>query len=507
MRILDFISSSPQLYIFRESSNKTVFGGALYLIYIIILILLAVIYLIDYFSNDKYEFDYTLVKETFLSKKMSKNEEMNSKLETDLDFIFDLGKDGPDRIENNINNRTNFLLIDVNLLNKKAMNKEIPRDDDDFITLNSSDIINDDECIIPKGKIQTKNTGDFTLAVFYRCNKTDCSIRDEDKIIEDSYYLYMRFKGYSMNHQDPEKPIKPLPENYFRIERIQFLENTNAVFLNWELTVYEEKKGVFGKTYDRMVGNSNYYYVGDYKSYTTYTDDGHVRILPDYAWQVKDLDGNHFITLLYLESRPNYNQYEKYSRKKISFLDALANVAALSSTILSLMSLVYKSLYSNNYNNYKILENILTKKMKINLYNNNNNSLKEDEKGKQIELKTDLIDNKTEENENFVISINEDIDDEEKENDTKKRNKENLDLPLPKFLDFLVHKFYFKCCRPSSKQALIESCNNILSKYISAENIIYNLMKLEYLWKDYKWNNPNNEINQKDDLILNLKEK
>ena len=28
-------------------------------------------------------------------------------------------------------------------------------------------------------------------------------------------------------------------------------------------------------------------------------------------------------------------------------------------------------------------------------------------------------------------------------------------------------------------------------------------MKLEYLWKDYKWNNPQYEIKQKDDLILN----
>ena len=39
------------------------------------------------------------------------------------------------------------------------------------------------------------------------------------------------------------------------------------------------------------------------------------------------------------------------------------------------------------------------------------------------------------------------------------------------------------------------------------ENLLYNQMKLEYLWKDYKWNNPQNEINQKEDLKLDLKEK
>ena len=55
-------------------------------------------------------------------------------------------------------------------------------------------------------------------------------------------------------------------------------------------------------------------------------------------------------------------QYEKYTRKKISFLDILANVSALASSVLNLMSLAYKFLYERNYDNYKIVENILTKK-------------------------------------------------------------------------------------------------------------------------------------------------
>ena len=55
------------------------------------------------------------------------------------------------------------------------------------------------------------------------------------------------------------------------------------------------------------------------------------------------------------------------------------------------------------------------------------------------------------------------------------------------------------------KQALISSCNDIVTKYITIENILYNQIKLEYLWKDYKWNNPQYEKQQKDDLIMNLK--
>ena len=55
------------------------------------------------------------------------------------------------------------------------------------------------------------------------------------------------------------------------------------------------------------------------------------------------------------------------------------------------------------------------------------------------------------------------------------------------------------------KQALISSCNDIVAKYITIENILYNQIKLEYLWKDYKWNNLQYEKQQKDDLIMNLK--
>ena len=44
------------------------------------------------------------------------------------------------------------------------------------------------------------------------------------------------------------------------------------------------------------------------------------------------------------------------------------------------MSLVYAVLYSENYDKYKIIENILTKKMKINIHNDD--SIKEEKKRK-----------------------------------------------------------------------------------------------------------------------------
>ena len=136
--------------------------------------------------------------------------------------------------------------------------------------------------------------------------------------------------------------------------------------------------------------------------------------------------------------------------------------------------------------------------MNINI--NNQQIIKEDDEKLKIELKTDLIDNNnSEENEKIDLTGKEDNQGE------GKRYKENLDLPIPTFFYFLFNKLYFKCFGHSSKQALIDSCNDIVAKYVKIENILYNQIKLEYLWKDYRWNNPQNEIKQKDDLILNLK--
>ena len=100
MRRLDFISQSPQLSIFKEDANKTNLGGVLYLIYIIVLLLLAIIYFFDYFSNEKYEYNYTFVKRTLDNE--LEDEDMKSALHYDLDCWFVLGKDGANMEKNNI---------------------------------------------------------------------------------------------------------------------------------------------------------------------------------------------------------------------------------------------------------------------------------------------------------------------------------------------------------------------------------------------------------------------
>ena len=475
MRRLDFISKAPNFSIFKEGANKTNLGGFLYMVYIIIILLLAIVYFYDYFTNEKYQFNYTLVKGTKYD--IFKNEEMKNMSKTELNYIVGLGKDNPNPNENIINN-PNFIIVDMNKMHTG-----------DFIIEQDSTF---------KG-----NVSNLQLAVLYKCNGKNCTIREEDKIEVTSYYLFFMYQGFSIEHQSPEKPIHPLEDdNLYYLKKIQFLNNTNIVYLNWEIIEYEEEQGVFGKTFNKAMGNknSNKYYGGDYKSKTTFTDDGHVKTMPQTLWNYKDSDGNDYILLLYLASFSEDNEYERYTRKKVSVLDILATIASLSSTALNLMGLVYGILYAENYNNYKIIENILTKKMKVNIDKNNKNE--GDLEKVKIELKGDLI-----EKDLIEKSINETDSDDIIEDEGEKMKSSSLNISIPRFIDFLFHKFYFKCCGYSSRHILINSCNDIVAKYTTIENILYNQMKLECLWKDYKWNNPQFQKKYKEDLILDLKEK
>ena len=53
---------------------------------------------------------------------------------------------------------------------------------------------------------------------------------------------------------------------------------------------------------------------------------------------------------------------------------------------------------------------------------------------------------------------------------------------------------------------MINICNEIVAKYLSVENIIYNQIMMEKLWEDYKWNDPIHNKIIDNDFTLNLKE-
>ena len=239
MRKIDFISASPYLSIFEKGANQTIFGGILFLINGIIFIILTIIYLYDFFTNPNYTFNYTLVKENYnKTYKNSTTDEHDDIFLSDFKLKTYLKKDGVEDLSNN------FLVIDLNKLYRK------PKDSEGYKIISEKE-----DYVIKQGEEYQKSALDFQLGVIYRChgeNGTNCTIRKEDKIEIDSYHLLFLYRGYNIDHQSEtqKNPIEEFPE----LEDIQFLETTNIIFLNWKLIEYEEKKGIFGELFDKIIG-------------------------------------------------------------------------------------------------------------------------------------------------------------------------------------------------------------------------------------------------------------
>ena len=91
MRNLDFLSESPKMFIFNKEANKTNFGGILFLIYIIIMILISLAYILDYAFNDKYSIEnmitYNYTHDSNENKKMNDDEELNPYLNLTISFV------------------------------------------------------------------------------------------------------------------------------------------------------------------------------------------------------------------------------------------------------------------------------------------------------------------------------------------------------------------------------------------------------------------------------------
>ena len=89
MRKIDFLSISPQTFIFQKSSNKTTFGGFLTLIYGLIILFLAIVYYYNYSINDKYIISYSRYqKETYGEERIEKSRDPN--YNPSLSIAFDI---------------------------------------------------------------------------------------------------------------------------------------------------------------------------------------------------------------------------------------------------------------------------------------------------------------------------------------------------------------------------------------------------------------------------------
>ena len=467
MNKLDFLSGAPKTLIFEKSSNKTNFGGSLTILYLIILLVIIIIYMVNYAINPKYSVLYTYEHQFNADTEYIDKRYNNTDLNPKITFNFKMGEEY---------NASHFGVLYRN--NKTNM-----------------------RYIVEFGKDYTENLYDLIFLIFYLCNNTNntiegnCDLHDKEKEQNkylNEYDIIFNYTGDRVDHQNSDSPIK---KTFIQDVFIFSIEDKISFnYLRWKTIKYTEERGIMG-LFDRWLGISNEVYGGSFMEPLAY------KFNTSEYLKNEEKNGLKVLGLIAMDkSNPN-NYIDLYSRTKRSIFDPIANICSLALTIYNAFILVFCGFYSNNYDNYKIVKKILSKGGKP--YNKIN------EKRELLQLSDDLDKNdaliksniKNNEEENIIADDN-----EEEENNIYNINEQNEFKIHPKlhFYDFLFNNFYCKKCCNSNKQNFVSTCNEIVSRYNSVDYILYNQIKLENLFKDYKWNDPKlNDINN-NQLIMDL---
>ena len=460
MHPLDVISNSPNLYILQKTSNKTNFGGFLFLIYLVIIIIIWVYYIIDYSKNDKYtiqSFSHFNFKTAEQNEELKKDELFNPYINFNLTVLFKQN-------EKEYNASNGFVLFDL----KKESGSPLP--------------------IKWRNTIFKKRISDFNIVLFYACQYKNCSDY-ENYLNKSNYYnitnnhfLRMDYDGFILDHQSSDKPIQRKGvtiTNYFNLN----LKKTTVLTNDWLTIKYTEKKGFFQKDSNDSCG----YFIKS--SFTAYDE------------QKKSFPTNEttFIHICRINFDINTMQYTEYFRKRISELDIIANILSLMANIFTGIKFVF-SFYSNNFNNFKIIEKLLNHPAKKNYKINQASEMIDLETNKFISIKDDLI---PKDNNTIKEKYDEDNNDDNDDNEDDIIS-DNQRIKKMRFFDFFLNNIY--CCFKKRKaQKIIHECNEIVYKYASIDAIIKNQILMENFLKDYKWNNPSLNNVENNNLFIQLK--
>ena len=467
MNKLDFLSGAPKTLIFEKNSNKTNFGGVWTLIYLIIVLLLIVAYMYDYAVNPKYSVLYAYDHQYKTDQESIDYRYNNKDLNPKITFNFQMSNSAP------YFNTDHFGLYYLNVSNQLLY-------------------------LIEFGKDYTINLYDLVLIPFYKCNRTtenNCELYDEEREhnkILNLYGLKFNYTGQKVDHQNAESPIKQeFIQTFFPLT---INEKMTVNMLRWKTIKYTEERGIIG-IFDDWFGISNEYYGGSFMDPITFSTDISTNL---------KTDGIKILSYILINKNEYNNYFDLYSRTKKGIFDPISCICSLALTVYNGFIFIFCGYYSKNFDNYKIVEKILSKnkkkpiKMKDIIDKNDNIEISD-----ELDKKDALLSSNSDDNQENKINNEKDKDHDI--NDYISEKEEERILPRLHFYDFFFNNIYFKKCCSSNKQDLLETCNEIVSKYNSIDYILYNQMKFENLLKDYKWNNPKLNDIQNNQLMKDIK--
>ena len=466
MKGFDLLSGAPKTLIFEKDSNKTNFGGVLTMIYLIVLLVIIITYMVDYAINPKYSVVYTY-EHQFKADNHSINSRYNDKnLNPKITFNFKMDKGI---------NESHFAVRSINSSTGEFYEVKFGQD-------------------------YTENLYDMQFYVYYRCNVTNNSIEGTCDLYDDEinqnknmnlYEITLNYTGFKVDHQNSENPLK---KEYFQYDfALSIDEKMSAIMLRWKNIKYTEERGIAGM-FDSWFGITSEFNGGSFMDPLIFN------IEISESFKQLEAQGLKFLGLISMNKEDANNYYDLYSRTKKGRFDPIANICSLALTIYSGFIFVYCGFYSNNFDNYEIIEKILAKNRKksIKMKNTDDNIEISDDLDKKDAL---LISSSSNNEEKITGSEKEKV-----RNNTNDINAQGDGRILPKlrFYDFLFNNFYMKKYCDSNKHNFLNICNEIVSKYNSVDFILYNQIRLENLFKDYKWNNPKLNDIENNKLITDL---
>ena len=494
LNCLDFLNNSPNFFIFQNESNKTNFGGVLFLIYIIVMVFISLAYILDYALNLKYEIQASTITYRDKSFDVSPNPEVDMLIK--IFFNEDI-------------NITNLLFVRVKDQLYTGVYNKVDEESIEYKNFDYKGII--------EYHIKTKylELEEKMIEIFYRCKHPSCyDLNDPNSNITKIDHIGINTKQYIVDHYG-DIPLK-ISKDYDYINSFYYKFKTSFdATIHWISIIYKEKQGI-SRLFNNLLGIGDNI-TGGYLEFDEEKD------LTKYYGFHYDVDEETIYAIAILgKIKFDQSKYIQYIRKKIEFTDVIATIGALFSTFNFIFSTICKY-YSKNFDNYKIVEKLLdyyninkTKTIKNNMIKN-----KRIELNNLNEIKNPIIDDIDENDKELNIDIMDPLikdisaeEEEEKEEideidlnifNEKILNKEKkIYLPKLSFFDFFIENIYCKKCKRSKKQELINICNQIIAEYSSIDSLLIKMITLENLLIDYKWINPKLSDLSSNKLIQNL---
>ena len=295
---LDFLSNAPKNFIFRNTSNKTNFGGVLFLLYIFIVVLIIIFYLCKFYTDEDYSVEYT-----YYHKILNAEEEEIMLNTTRYNPFFDF--------------KFQFYF------EKNDKKYSLP---DDFVLINMT---NDQK--IPLGVTLKRKVTDIDIAVAMN--------KDYNKSVPHDIYVYLSYQGFVLDHQNITSPLYQSNLYSDRLKNTWLFVHDKPSYIHgfWNLVKYKADIG-FLKLWNKLINKKD----EESQKIIGLKYNSRENMLLEDVIEKKEMsltiNGTEYKVLGLLKYSIDYSHWEEYKRTKKSIWDTLSIICSLSLTIFNILS-------------------------------------------------------------------------------------------------------------------------------------------------------------------------